>query len=539
MGHEEPPLNLDDLDHPADTTVVEDAAAESSKAVEPPVRLGSESARSYEEHELKAREELRQFFDPLFAGTGGLDSWLSDDTPDEVFGRLFEVERNSLTRAQLNQLLVLSSEAGVSEGFFRYYWRVPSAHPYDVRTIPGFSNRWVNATTIVSLDHLKWGLYRFYVDALLFFGNIRSAFRSLRDMSEQQLMDFFLAKRIDTDALIERGASLPLKEIPKDERYLISEMACKSFVPTAGDVADLRTALFQAYESHRKARGRRVTGRELLTGEFAPEGFADREQQLMFSADELLDQEIESPDDLELKYAQLAERFLRARGNALENTRLYLSMIEELDVYVATSMRTRQDFRDMGDFCDRLFGHHDLRHLNIRYFDPTLSAAEGHEDKGLIECLMVKCAKVLVYSAGSKESWGKDAEAAMALSLGKPVIFYCDDDQRRRFYRDVHPLSRLIDFQSGITVGAMVTSSERDVAELLGRIFENRMEYVLEQNRPGHLQLKERRTESVVRLQTSDRLLRQTFWNYYQREPPTPDGNPGVGAPRHGPGTLL
>ena len=42
-----------------------------------------------------------------------------------------------------------------------------------------------------------------------------------------------------------------------------------------------------------------------------------------------------------------------------------------------------------------------------------MSAARGHEDKGLIECLMVKCAKVLIYTEGEKESYGKDAEAAM------------------------------------------------------------------------------------------------------------------------------
>jgi hypothetical protein len=52
----------------------------------------------------------------------------------------------------------------------------------------------------------------------------------------------------------------------------------------------------------------------------------------------------------------------------------------------------------------------------------VVSAAEGHEDKGLIECLMVKCAKALVYCAGDRESYGKDAEAAIALSLGKPII---------------------------------------------------------------------------------------------------------------------
>ena len=59
----------------------------------------------------------------------------------------------------------------------------------------------------------------------------------------------------------------------------------------------------------------------------------------------------------------------------------------------------------------------------------------------------MKCQHNLVYSAGEKESYGKDAEAAMALSLGRPVIFYCDQGQKARFYRDVHPLSRLIEFK--------------------------------------------------------------------------------------------
>ena len=139
----------------------------------------------------------------------------------------------------------------------------------------------------------------------------------------------------------------------------------------------------------------------------------------------------------------------------------------------------------MANTCEKIFSDSRLQALNLRYFDPTLSAAGGHEDKGLIECLMVKCARALVYSAGEKESYGKDAEAAMALSLGKPVIFHCDQEQRSRFYREIHPLSRLIEFQTGVAVGAMVTDSLEDVSELLCRIFENRMEYFLEQGKPG------------------------------------------------------
>ena len=103
----------------------------------------------------------------------------------------------------------------------------------------------------------------------------------------------------------------------------------------------------------------------------------------------------------------------------------------------------------------------------------------------------------------------------MALSLGKPVIFLCDEEQRKRFYRDVHPLSRLIEFSTGVAVGAMVTAEKEQVSELLVRIFNNKMEYDLEQESADNLHLKERLTGSIVRLQTSDKLLAETFWNHY------------------------
>jgi hypothetical protein len=240
-----------------------------------------------------------------------------------------------------------------------------------------------------------------------------------------------------------------------------------------------------------------------------------RQQEFLFSADDVLDETVGSEEEVVERYQHVAARFARARRTALENTELYLSMVTDLDVYVATSMRSRQDFRDMASDCETIFSAEQLRGLNLRYFDPTLSAAAGHEDKGLIECLMVKCAKALVYCAGEKESYGKDAEAAMALSLGKPVIFYCNQEQRRRFYRDVHPLSRLIEFETGVAVGAMVTDKLSDVSELLARLFENRMQYRLEQSKPGYLRLLDDLTGSVVRLQTSDRMLTETFWNHY------------------------
>jgi hypothetical protein len=256
---------------------------------------------------------------------------------------------------------------------------------------------------------------------------------------------------------------------------------------------------------------------ELLKGQFIEEKFPGRQQQFAFSADDILHDVIGSEEELRQRLKPISQKFQRARWAALENTRRYLSMVDGLDVYVATSMRTREHFRKMAGFCEEVFSHPDLDGLHVRYFDPTMSAAQGHVDKGLIECLMVDAAKVLVYYAGDRESLGKDFEAAMALSRGKPVIFYCEDERTEHLYRDVHPLLRLVEFDTGLAVGGIVTSTAESVGRLIGRVLTNRMEYDLSKTRVGSLHLTERLTDSLFRLQTHDKLLQETFWNYYHR----------------------
>jgi hypothetical protein len=445
------------------------------------------------------------------------ENWLVRKCPSEVLDRIRTIDLSPIGRAQFNQLLHLCHEPGVSEGFFRYYWSTcPTQHPYEVDKLPNFSAGFLSGSLISSRQHLEWGLYRLYVDALLVFGDVRIAFNKLRTLSEQQIADLFSAKRFDTKEMVRRGPAIPLINIAKDTRYLISEMACKSHGALPGKQSDLKNLLVDAFSKHSAGGGGRITIRKLLDQGLLGKS-EDRQAEFLFSAEDLLDQEVENTAEILEKYEALYKQFDTARRGALRNTDYFLSMVNDLDVYVATSMRDRADFRKMADFCEGVFRAPSLKPLSLRYFDPTVSAAEGHEDKGLIECLMVKSAKVLVYCAGTKDSFGKDAEAAMALSLGKPVIFFCDRADRERIFNDVHPLSRLIEFETGVAVGAMIASSTDEVIELLARIFNNRMEYFLQEKLSG-LRLIEKMTGSTVRLQTRNPMLRETFWNYYHKK---------------------
>jgi len=453
----------------------------------------------------------------LFTGdTGGIDSWLTGDNAARIVDRLAQLPNEPVSLALLNQLFALSQQPAVSRGFFEYYWCSAPVHPYRVEDLPDYHTSYGRLDRILSIEQLRWGLYRIYVDALLYFGTIRHGFHALREQSREELVQFFRAKMFDPAGLVARGEPISPTAIPNDDRYLIGELACKSFEPSGQD-RDAWYALYGAWiELHQKGGGR-VKWKDLLDSTKLNPEFSSRQMELTFISEELLEEVIDDETQLKQKYDSVKGRFDRARPTALGNTDLYLSMVEDLDVYVATSMRNREQFRQMAAVCDRIFGDPTIKHYNLRYFDPTLAAARGHEDKGLVECLMVKCAKVLIYMVGTGDSFGKDVEAAMALSQGKPVIFFGDTEHRLKIFQDVHPLSRLVDYRTGIPVGLMATSSATDVILLLHRIFGNQMSYRLEHKRKGYFRLVESLTQSVVRVQTDDKRLRETYWNVYHR----------------------
>src|SRR5674536_123436 len=104
--------------------------------------------------------------------------------------------------------------------------------------------------TIVSLAHLKWGFYRLFVDGLLWYGNVRTAFKETRDEDSIRLEYGFRRYRLDTEEMKKRGPSLGLKSIAIDNRYLVSEMACKSYGDDPKASGQLKKDLFDAFDQH-------------------------------------------------------------------------------------------------------------------------------------------------------------------------------------------------------------------------------------------------------------------------------------------------
>lgn len=463
-------------------------------------------------------EDLKKFFPASFTSES---TFLKSLDAELMIDRLSKMPKDPLHLTNFNQLLHLNHEAGISSGAYKYYFQTePKNHPYPVdkitKEMPILHERGIS-----SPNQLLWGIKRFYIDGLLYWGDIRNAYRALRTKSFKEITEFFAAKRIQSELMQQRGPVLPFHDIPIDDRYLISEMACKAYSPAENpDTTHIEDLLLAAYK--KAGRGRIRIAKLFDEQSVLAKENPNQQYMLQLAAEEFMDDEIKNETELLDRVKEIATRFKTAHDAAIQNTRLYLSIVNELDVYVATSMRRRDDFRYMARDCHVIFNDEEVKGYRARFFDPTMSAAQNHEDKGLIECLMVKCAKAVLYFAGESDSFGKDAEIAMAMSLGKPVIILCPDtrkgQQREKLFQDLHPLSRLIEFNTGVAIGAMITKDKNVAAQVLARLFSNRMEYDLSQSN-GYFRLRERLTGSVVRLQTNSNLLREAFWNYYHDIP--------------------
>src|SRR5947208_1785376 len=91
-----------------------------------------------------------------------------------ILKRLLSISDAPIGVTHFNQLLHLVHEAGVSEGFFKYYFQeISPLHPYPVDRVLDVQPP-LGEKGIASVEQLDWGLRRFFIDGLLYYGNIKA-----------------------------------------------------------------------------------------------------------------------------------------------------------------------------------------------------------------------------------------------------------------------------------------------------------------------------------------------------------------------------
>ena len=331
---------------------------------------------------------------------------------------------------------------------------------------------------------------------------------------------FATSKKADFDNLLSKTLPIPLTRYTERERfddieeisvtdldllgYLTGTNLAVAYqnITALAATKDIREELARIGEDN-KERTLKVLHRYIPK---APTSLLDRTQEQF----KILAEQLKSAKN-DLEKRQVAARIIGKR-----NTHRYLSL-PELDVYVATSMRETDDFVSQHNFIDAVFSDPEVKDLKLRFFDPTLSFTDDRISKGLVEMLMLKRAKVTIYSAGKEDTLGKDSELASTLAQGKAVIAYvlADDERRFKTFRDNHPLGLQIDVTTGVAHGIIVVRSPAECAKMLRKVMLRTREFDI-RHENNNYQLVEQETGSVVRVASDDPYLTHAFWTYFK-----------------------
>jgi hypothetical protein len=446
----------------------------------------------------------------ILADLTGHKAPLGTEIPDAALA-LLASGGSGLGYSQLNELLLLLGYDRIATSFYQLL--VNGGFEYE----PG--------STIRSFEQLVDGITHFRKIALLLYGNVKFAFKTLsRDTGtlEQEL-----ARLVPIDAKVfglRHNPVFPIEPIATDETY------------------------FLGY----------IIEREL-------------QQRLK-----------ENKDDQDAIAAESARKRIVEQGK--RNQTAYLTS-DHLDVYVATSMRKRHEFMAVGRLATEIFSHPELDGLKLRWFDPTQAYCKDRVDKGLAEALMLRRASCTIYLAQESDTLGKDSELASTLAQGKTVIAYVpeggeaflsqlltdlriaypkkgdgellleqlriyqsdaawDDpvvrnwlnsplqidvqalqarlkeqiskhyNTRAKTLQDAHPLGIQVNLATGVANGVLVVRNVGDCARLVKAIVTRDLQFGLTKEE-SFLALRERISGSVYRVSTHDTMLNNSFWNFY------------------------
>lgn len=435
------------------------------------------------------------------------------DIPDDLMPTLHRMCENGsciIDRERMNIILSTWRQPPVNERFFNYYFGL----------------------RIESASGLLGGLRHFIQDALWHFGDIRRAFAVLSQMDD--IVGYIKKHQFNVE---EFRARLPwgvVEDIPPEDRgflgyvsgrrpfqeheaLTITEKILQELDKNRSDYEGLPSAAVQKklLERTSKADIDKMTAVNKITS---------LEDLDLFSLS-ALKANVDAVEKIKQKVWETIAKVRELKAIGERNQVHYLRNIEMIDVYVATSMRDDRDYVDMSRFVVDVFKDADVAPLNLRYFDPTLCYCDSRIDKGIIECLLVRTAKVTIYCAQEGDTFGKDSELAATLCQGKPVIVYVPTDEsnparnasldaRAKIFQEFHPLGLQVGLHDGVARGVIVVRTPAQCSRILKKLLTNSLEVDVKFEQHGVV-LREKETGSVLRVMTGWGELAHSFWSNF------------------------
>lgn len=315
-------------------------------------------------------------------------------------------------------------------------------------------------------NHVK----KFNILSMYFFGNFEQAYKNLRNVSPEEIKKYYNEIFPDKNEVERRIKKYTDERLPFDDIQDIKgwDLWCLGYLARSylSSINENRKKLLPLLKEaktkgisdgdafDKMAKGKHIEGFDFIIPKAAldhsskPYGvynfyhpFSNR----LENAIKVCEKEV------------TGEYIDNIRETGRQNTATYLAL-NDIDVYVATSMRNPSHFTTTKMLIKDLFDIPEIEEMNLRYFDPTQSFSHDRIDKGLIECLMIKRARVTIYNAQESDTFGKDSEAAVTLAERGDVIVYIarlfcnqsDPPEFKKLYEDIDKIMVMDDDSEGV-----------------------------------------------------------------------------------------
>ncbi len=418
--------------------------------------------------------------------------------------------------SQFNEILLTLGYDRISEDFFQFL--INGQIEYDPRN-PSFFD---------SKDTFLKGVERFRKLALFVFGNIKYAFK--RFSSESDLLYAKVSKfeEVPVELFLNRpAATIPLRDIPASETYYLGYMIQKEIAKKLQADPNDKEALLEDLKIKQWCDVGKENHYSYLTSDYLDVYVATsmRERHEFLSVFKTTQAIFSHPllSKLNIRYFDPTQAYCKPRIDKglsealmLKRAQLTIYLVQETDTLGKDSelASTLAQGKPVVAY---------IPEVTIHFFEDFLKQLEELYSLSLneiiIQHLKILCPKIIwdyeKYPNGLNDIKKLPLDMLKNLLFEKMKELY---DSRADALKDSHPLGIQVHLEDGVANGVLVVRSINDCAALVKSILLNNIDVYLDKVKiqgSNFLVLKERISNCIFRVESSDDILTNSFWNFY------------------------
>lgn len=418
--------------------------------------------------------------------------------------------------SQLNEILLTLGYDRISEDFFQFL--VDGQVNYEEN----------NPSKIDSRDVFLDGVERFRKLALFVYGNIKYAFKRLAsdpDLLYEKLIDFIEIE----EAVFENRptAIIPIKEIPATETYYLGYMIQKEIEKKLKSFPNDPFALAEDNKIKEWCEVGRDNHNSYLTSDYLDVYIATsmRERHEFVAVNKIAKQIFNHEDlfSLNIRYFDPTQAYCKPRIDKglsealmLKRAKLTIYLVQESDTLGKDSelASTLAQGKPVVAF---------IPEVTESFFEEFLSQLSELSDQSLEEIIVQHLQLLYPKLLWDKDKFPQGLTTLKSFPLVelKNILFNKMKelyDKRASTLVDDHPLGIQVHLENGVANGVLVARSINDCVAIVRSILLNKIDVYLDNviiQGTEFLVLKERVSNCIFRVESSDKLLTNSFWNFY------------------------